>query len=113
MPQWETNDYSLEMQVAYDGNWMKTTLKKPREGMFDLPELIIYHLSNIYPQSISMPVYCGFTKDGTEGAFFKHSQFGPCFVEHDADIPDKLMVYKLNDGLKILADEARKGFGNQ
>jgi hypothetical protein len=108
MPGWEKYNYSLLMLVSFDGNWMKTTLKKPKEGMFDVPEILIYHLSDIYPQGISMPIHCGLTKEGTDGAFFKHKKLGPCFVEFDIDNPKKLFVYKLNDGLKILAEDARK-----
>ena len=100
--------YSPEMLVSFDGNWMKTTLEKMKEGMFDIPELLIYHLSDIYPQGIGMPIHCGLTKEGSEGAFFLHTKLGPCFVELDSDNPKKLFVYKLNDGLKLLAEEARK-----
>jgi hypothetical protein len=96
-----------QMLVSYDGNWMKTTLEKMNEGMFDVPEILIYHLSDIYPQGISMPIYCGLTKEGTDGAFFNHKKFGPCFVEFDIDNPNKLFVYKLNDGLKILTSQLR------
>jgi hypothetical protein len=108
MPGWEKFDYSLATMLSFDGSWMKTTLKKPKDGMFDIPEIVIYHLSNIYPQGIGMPIYCGFTKEGTDGAFFHHKKYGPCFVEFDLDNPRKLFVYILNDGLKILAEGARK-----
>lgn len=113
MPNSEKSGYSYspEMLVSYDGNWMKTTLEKMNEGMFDVPEILIYHLSDIYPQGISMPIYCGLTKEGTDGAFFNHKKFGPCFAEFDIDNPNKLFVYKLNDGLKILASQVRGATG--
>ena len=52
MPNSENPSYSYdpEMFVSYDGNWMKTTLEKMNEGMFDAPEILIYQLSDIYPQ---------------------------------------------------------------
>jgi hypothetical protein len=74
--------------------------------MYDVPEILVYQLSDIYPQGVSMPIYCGLTKDGTDGAFFNHKKLGPCFVELDIDNPKKLFVYVLNDGLKILAKQA-------
>ncbi len=111
MPGWEKHNYSLSMSVSFDGTWMKTTLQKTKEGMFDVPEIFVYHLSDIYPQGISMPIACGLTKEGTDCAFFNHKKFGPCFAEFDIDNPNKLFVYKLNDGLKILVNQVRGATG--
>lgn len=32
----------------------------------------------------------------------QHTEWGPCYVEMDPDYPDKLFVYKLNEGLELL-----------
>lgn len=76
------------------------------DGRDDIPpELIIYHTGDIYPQGLSMPIYCGYTKKNGYGGFIDHETWGPCYVELDSDFPNKLFVYKLNDGLKILAEQ--------
>ena len=53
-----------------------------------------------------MPIMCGFTTDGNPGAFMQHEEWGPCYVEQDSEYDNKLFVYKLNEGLKILAEQA-------
>ena len=44
----------------------------------------------------------------TTGAFMQHTEWGPCYVGQDSDFPDKLFIWELNKGLKILAEEAVK-----
>jgi len=90
-----------------DGNWIKTLANfEPGTRMVDAPELFIYHVGAGYPQGISLPIYCGYTRDGNSGAFLDHEKWGMCYVESDRNYPKKIFVYKLNDGLKMLADEA-------
>jgi hypothetical protein len=101
------DDYVL----SQDGNWMKTLLSRYSGLTPDVPELVIYHVSDIYPQGLSLPIYCGYTHTGNNGAFMMHDTWGPCYVEQDADFPEKLFVYKLNDGLKILTEQAKKIIG--
>ncbi|MCK4796565.1 MAG: hypothetical protein KAT05_04245 [Spirochaetes bacterium] len=89
-----------------DGNWVKS-LKTVRTGVNFPPELLIYHVGEVYPQGLSLPILCGYTKKINQGGFMNHSLWGPCYVYLDCDFDNKLFVYKLNDGLKILAEQAK------
>ena len=87
------------------GEWVKTLAFK--EGDDEIPpDLLIYHTGDMYPQGLSLPILCGYTKENGFGGFMDHETWGPCYVELDSDFPDKLFVYKLNDGLKMLAEQA-------
>ena len=97
---------SSRFEFSPDGNWVKT-LKFADSGVTFPPELIIYHVGEVYPQGLSMPILCGYTKEINTGAFMNHSEWGPCYVELDYEFNNKLFVYKLNDGLKILAEQAK------
>jgi hypothetical protein len=92
------------------GNWLKSQIER-KKSFPDLPELVFFHVDNAYPQGLSMPIYCGYTSKYAPGAFMEHTEWGPCYVEVDLDHPDKLFVFKLNDGLQILADQAMDGVG--
>ena len=74
--------------------------------LLDVPRLIIYHVNDKYPQGLSLPVMCGFSSEGSPGAFMQHEEWGPCYVEQDMEYDDKLFVYKLNEGLELLARQA-------
>lgn len=94
-----------DFTFSADGNWVQT-LYTQQDSYPQMVELIIYHAAAIYPQGLSTPIYCGYTKDGNEGAFMQHSEWGPLFVERDQDMRDKLFIYRLNDGLEILKEQA-------
>ncbi len=81
-----------------NGNWVKS-LDKHVENF--PPELIIYQTGSGYPQGLSLPIFCGYTKGGNSGAFMEHEEWGDCYVELDYEFPDRLFVYKLNDGSKL------------
>ena len=49
-----------------------------------------------------MPLQCGKSSSSTPGAFVDHETWGPLYIEQDMSNADKLLVFKLNDGLKIL-----------
>ena len=87
---------------SMDGSWGKTHWIDP-PGPLEVPRLIIYHVGDIYPQGLSMPIICGYSGDESPGAFMRHEEWGPCYVEQENKYPDKLCVYVLNDGLEILA----------
>ena len=91
------------MEFSPDGNWLKTELRPPA-GLLKPMELIIYHVGDIYPQGISMPIYCGYKQERGSGAFLQHSVFGTCWLEVDDTLPGKYFLFKLNDGLTLLAD---------
>ncbi len=95
---------NTEFVISPDGNFMKTYMKKlsPRGLGRDSSGLVIYHLSDLYPQGVSLPIRCDPTGETREGAFMSHSQWGPCYVEMDLNKPGKLFVYKLNEGLELL-----------
>ena len=95
-----------DFQFSADGDWVKSLLTE-KNSVLGLPRLIIYHAKNIYPQGLSMPILCGYSSDNNPGAFMQHEEWGPCYVEQDPNYPDKLFVYKLNDGLKLLAEQAK------
>jgi hypothetical protein len=92
-------------EFSPDGNWVKTLIEG-KNDVLEMNELMFYNVNSNYPQHLSMPILCGYTKDLNPGAFMNHSEWGPCYVELDVDYPDKLFVFKLNDGLKLLAGEA-------
>ena len=88
-----------------DGNWGKTHWIDP-PGPLEVPRLLLYHIDDKYPQGLSMPIICGYSGDESPGAFMQHETWGPCYVEQDNKYPDKLFVYKLNEGLELLAKQA-------
>ncbi|MBN1700204.1 MAG: hypothetical protein JW881_22020 [Spirochaetales bacterium] len=85
------------------GNWIKT-LAFPAGGSAMPPELIMFHTGGAYPQGISLPVLCGYTDEMASGAFMEHEAWGPCYIDWDPDVPEKLFVFRLNEGLRLLAD---------
>jgi hypothetical protein len=101
---------SSAFQFSNDGNWVKT-FQMESEGLIDAPRLIIYHVNEMYPQCLSLPIMCGYTRSDNSGAFMMHSVWGPCYVEQDNNFADKLFVYKLNDGLALLAEQAKEMVG--
>ena len=87
---------------------MKTTVYF-KDSPVDASRLALYHLSSAYPQGLSMPMLGGYTQAGTGGAFVMHDEWGPLYIEQDYNFPDKLFIYKLNDGLKMLAENVANG----
>ena len=43
--------------------------------------------------------------EGSPGAFMQHQEWGACYVEQDMDYDAKLVVYKLDEGLELLAKQ--------
>jgi hypothetical protein len=97
-------DIDYQFEFSADGNWVKS-LDIENEQL--PPELIIYNVNSIYPQWLSMPIMCGYTREANTGAFLNHDKLGPLYIMLDADQHKKLFVFRLNDGLKILAEQAR------
>ncbi|MCP4134986.1 MAG: hypothetical protein GY754_28690 [bacterium] len=103
LPKKEKGRLGADFVLSHDGNWVKTVLKPHEEGI--IPDtLIFYHASGIYPQGLSMPITGGYTNRDNPGAFMDHEEWGPCYVEMDPDVPGKLFIYKLNQGMDILRD---------
>jgi hypothetical protein len=100
----ETVTYSGPYHISGDGNWMKATRK---QWSLDPPmeELVVYHLQDHYPQGMSMPISLGFTNKDP-GAFLDHTTLGPLYVEKSSARPGVWFLFKLNDGLQILREEA-------
>jgi len=94
------------VEFSPDGAWMKSVARSVGGQFLNPPELVIYHVGDMYPQHLSMPIMCGYTKKGNDGAFMNHPEWGPCYVELDYEFRNKLFVYKLDDGLKLLAEQA-------
>jgi len=88
-----------------DSKWVKSNITE-----VEYPEiaqqLIIYHISDIYPQGLSKPIIFGYSDRTNPGAFMNHSQWGPCYLEQDPYYPEKLFVYKLNKGKESLHKSA-------
>ncbi|MBN2443857.1 MAG: hypothetical protein JXJ04_21020, partial [Spirochaetales bacterium] len=95
-----------------DGNWGKTHWIDP-PGPIEVPRLLLYHIDDKYPQGLSMPIICGYSGKESPGAFMQHETWGPCYVEQDNKFPDKLFVYKLNEGLELLAKQALNTIGGK
>ncbi|MBN2534514.1 MAG: hypothetical protein JXB88_16645 [Spirochaetales bacterium] len=93
-----------DFQFSANGDWVKTLLTE-KSGPIDTPRLLFYHVHDMYPQHLSQPILCGYTNRENPGAFMDHEKWGPCYVEQDPDYPKKIFVYKLNEGLKLLADQ--------
>ncbi len=92
--------------ISGDGNWMKGirihTKVDPR-----MEELVVWHLQDYYPQSMSMGISLGYTNKDP-GAFMNHSKLGPCYVEKSTSRDGILFLFKLNDGLEILKETGRE-----
>ena len=99
------------VEFSSDGSWMKTVARTDKGQFLNPPELVIYHVGDMYPQHLSMPILCGYAKEGNDGAFMNHSEWGPCYVELDFEFKNKLFIYKLNNGLKLLAEQAMDSMG--
>ncbi len=110
-------DYILNIgdcTFSWDGSWVKSEgHRKNLPFICDMRcELVFYHVDSKYPQGLSLPLYCGFTRCDGIGAFLNHDTWGPCYVEVQSDFSDLqgtyddfskvLFVYKLNEGLEIL-----------
>ncbi len=85
-----------------DGRWIKTHDVKVKNSP---QELLMYHTGSIYPQGVNIPILCGYTNKFNRGVFIEHEKWGPCYVEQDYNYPDRLFLFKLNDGLKTLAEK--------
>lgn len=107
----KNGDFIDSFKLSGDGKWAIGKFKYDA-NIIDVPELIIYHLSDIYPQGVSMPIYCGYSEKYTRGAFVDHEEWGPCYVELCDEFPNKLFVFKLNEGLKVMAENAREAAAN-
>ncbi|MBN2444347.1 MAG: hypothetical protein JXJ04_23495 [Spirochaetales bacterium] len=92
------------------GKWVKTDIEFINTAI-ETPRLLFYAVNDMYPQGLSMPIVCGYTGEYSPGAFMDHEEWGPCYLEQDIDYPDKIFIYKLNDGLKLLAEQAANAIG--
>jgi hypothetical protein len=89
-------------EMSQDGKWVKTTVDNV-PGPVNVPMLVFYSVSDIYPQGLSMPILAGYASDG--GCFMNHKVWGPCYVDYNIDHPNKLFVFKLHEGLELLAKQ--------
>ena len=99
------NDMDVAFEFSGDGKWVKTFRYPYSNGREMIPELMFYHVSDIYPQGLSMPILAGMSFESTQGAFLNHSKWGTCYAQLIGS--HTLHVYKLNDGLKLLAEQAK------
>lgn len=44
-----------------DGNWLKTTVEVPNDPL-DMPRLLLYHVGDVYPQGLSLPIVGGYLR---------------------------------------------------
>jgi len=96
--------YYGPIYISADGNWVKFIRYHP-ETQPKMEELVVYHIQDIYPQGISMPVSLGYTNTDP-GAFMTHSEFGPCYVEQSTMRGGIMFIFKLNDAIDILKKQA-------
>jgi len=84
------------------GEWVKTSGFKDKGSGEE--QIIFFHTSDKYPQSLSFGIVGGKTGDASRdnGAFVNHKEWGPLYVDRDEDNMNLLRVYKLNDALKAI-----------
>ena len=87
--------------ISGSGKWMKG-MQYSKTGLEDVPRIVLFHCSDMYPQGVSMPIECGYSLEGTPGAFMNHKEWGECYVEYENG---KLFVYKCNEALALLAKQ--------
>ena len=87
-----------------DGNWLIATFWEftPEEKQ----TIVFFHIDDKYPQGISLPVFGEETYYKKQGCFVNHSDLGPLYLDWSPDHANTLLVYRLNDVLKVLAGKA-------
>jgi len=87
-----------------DGSWLTATFTTFFQEKKQT--IVFFHISDIYPQGISMPVFGEETYYLKDGCFLNHSELGPLYLDRSPLNENVLNVYKLNDVLKVLAGSA-------
>ncbi len=93
-------------EFSSDGRWfdIDAWYKSHRFGYTDRPgERFVYHVGDQYPIGISPPIRLGLVSENTPGAFMQHDTWGPCYILKDEEKPQHVIVYKLTDGIPIIA----------
>jgi hypothetical protein len=86
-----------------DGSWLTATVAtyQPKETK----KIVFFSINDSFPQGISPPVFGEETYYEKTGAFVNHSELGPLYLDISPQFHNALLVYKLNDALKILKDK--------
>ena len=94
-------------EFSSDGKWFDADAVHKYNGIGKPEERFIYNVSDAYPAGISPPIRLGLIEPNTRGAFMQHSAWGPCYVMRDKEKENNVLVYKLSDGMEIIADQLR------
>jgi hypothetical protein len=104
--------FSEYWTISPDGDWAATSampLSQAGSSYGEKWEIVFYRLADAYPQGISPPIFGGLAAGAKiTGAFVNHSEWGPIYLDEDADHPGAMLVYHLNQGLEILRAQAGK-----
>jgi hypothetical protein len=76
-------------------------------GFGNPEERFVYHVGEHYPLGLSPPIRLGLTGSYTPGAFMMHDTLGPCYLLTDEEDSRLVLVFKLHDGLPIIARQMK------
>lgn len=92
-------------EFSPDGQWFDMFARLDSNGSGNPDERFVYHVNEHYPIGISPPVRLGLTSDYIPGAFMMHDTLGPCYILLDEEYSRLVLVFKLHDGLPIIAGQ--------
>ena len=86
-----------------DGSWLRATFTNAQTQE---KRIVFFSVNDSFPQGISPPIFGEETYYQKDGAFVNHSELGPLYLDRSPKFENALLVYKLNDALKILQEKA-------
>jgi hypothetical protein len=96
-------DFERRWCFSEDGSWLAATFTSfhPEEKK----QIVFFSINDSFPQGISPPVFGEETYYEKNGVFVNHSELGPLYLDWPPQAGNGLLIYKLNDALKILQDK--------
>lgn len=85
-----------------DGLWLAATFTNAQSQE---RRIVFFSVNDSYPQGLSAPIFGEGTLYEKDGAFVNHSELGPLYLDRSPKFENALLVYKLNDALKILREK--------
>lgn len=92
-------------EFSSDGRWLDAAAGHVFNGIGNPMERFVYHVGDQYPAGMSPPIRLGLVEMNVKGAFMLHDTIGPCYVLLDTERSKNVLVYKLNEGLPIIAQQ--------
>lgn len=90
-------------EFSSDGNWLDAAGRYVFNGINSPLERFVYHVGDQYPTGMSPPIRLGLVESNVKGAFMLHDTLGPCYILLDPENAKNVLLYKLNEGLPIIA----------